>query len=315
MTTRIQSNRVVFTLNNPTDEELEQFTAHILEQIDDQQNLRENAEYTYAVVGEEMGEVNGTHHLQGFLHRVGTRTDARSRGLRFWKRTPGLTRAHFERARGSDQDSEAYCKKDGMFIEIGEPAGSPTTVYAKCIAALQEEPDLRTIVERFPEESVKHFSNLKQMHTLFDTSIPVSAPEELRPWQRRVVDMLQRQNDRQILFCVDPEGGMGKSSLARWLMRHENAHPCDGGKETDLKYAFNPAADIVVFDFAKNRNLEFLPWNFMESIKNGWFTNYKYHSRVVTFTPPKVVVFMNEDPPRDKFSADRYQVIYIRNLL
>jgi len=58
--------------------------------------------------------------------------------------------------------------------------------------------------------------------------VPEMDVVELRPWQQEVVDKLDAQNSRQILFVIDTEGGKGKSELAKWLMIHKNAWACQG---------------------------------------------------------------------------------------
>jgi len=70
---------------------------------------------------------------------------------------------------------------------------------------------------------------------------------------------------------------------------------------------------FAVFDMARCNDHKFYPWNFMENLKNGWYCNLKYESRMVCFTPPKVIVFMNEVPPFDKFSMDRYVIFNVED--
>jgi len=139
----------------------------------------------------------------------------------------------------------------------------------------------------------------------------------LSEWQTKVVDRLVRQNDRQILFVVDVKGGMGKSFLTKHLLgiNPDTTWACQGGKLTDLMHAFASGADRIetaIFDMARCNNPDWFPWSFMENLKNGWFTSTKYNGR---FQPVheeiKIVVFMNEDPPRNKLSSDRYDVMFI----
>lgn len=82
----------MFTLNNPT--------------IEPNQD-----ECTYLVYGREVGE-NGTPHLQGFSIFKKTK---RLSGCKKW--LPG---AHFELAKGTNDEASDYCKKDGDFTEIGD---------------------------------------------------------------------------------------------------------------------------------------------------------------------------------------------------
>lgn len=76
-------------------------------------------------------------------------------------------------------------------------------------------------------------------------------------------------------------------------------------------HTYDHEAEYVIFDMARNNNTDYYPWNFMENIKNGWFVSTKYNGGKRFFKPPKVVVFMNHDPPRNTLSNDRYDVFNI----
>ncbi len=89
---------VVYTLNNYTDAEYKQ--------------AKELKHCSYTVIGKEIGE-NKTPHLQGYCE---FKTQVRFNQLR-----AQLPRAHFERRRGTAKQAADYCKKDGDYIEIGDP--------------------------------------------------------------------------------------------------------------------------------------------------------------------------------------------------
>lgn len=77
---------------------------------------------------------------------------------------------------------------------------------------------------------------------------------------------------------------------------------------TDLMTAYNVKAEYAVFDMARCNNPDYYPWNFMENLKNGWFTTTKYNGRMKVFKPPKIIVFMNISPPWEKLSQDRFEI-------
>lgn len=76
-------------------------------------------------------------------------------------------------------------------------------------------------------------------------------------------------------------------------------------------HTYNTTAEYAVFDMARCNNCDYYPWNFMENLKNGWFTSTKYNGGFKIFTPPKIIVFMNDDPPMNKLSRDRFDVMFI----
>lgn len=76
-------------------------------------------------------------------------------------------------------------------------------------------------------------------------------------------------------------------------------------------FSYNPKCEYVIFDMARCNNPDYWPWNFIENLKNGWFTSTKYAGEVKQFKIPKIVVFTNEEPARGKLSPDRYQIYRI----
>lgn len=108
---QVKSNRVCFTLNNYSDEEVETL-CNWLDSLNDK--------LLYAVIGQEIGET-GTPHLQGFISICHTQLKAKDGLVRWWKSQPGLGRSHLEASRGNDFENEIYCTKDGPWISWGEP--------------------------------------------------------------------------------------------------------------------------------------------------------------------------------------------------
>ena len=93
-----------FTINNYTEE--------------DEQNLLDKLtpdKVVYAIVGREKGE-SGTPHLQGYVYFK------RRLNMSTPKARLGKT-AHLEPARGTPEQNEQYCSKDGdILLKIGEPS-------------------------------------------------------------------------------------------------------------------------------------------------------------------------------------------------
>lgn len=98
MAKRWTNDRVVFTINNYTDQDV--------------LDLKSNTKITYLVFGYEVGE-NGTPHLQGYL-------EVKRRAEIAWYKKHIHKTAHFEPRRGTLEEAVNYCKKDGNFHEQGE---------------------------------------------------------------------------------------------------------------------------------------------------------------------------------------------------
>ena len=129
---------------------------------------------------------------------------------------------------------------------------------------------------------------------------------EPRIWQQRVMNTLDIQTDRQILFVVDYQGGRGKTELSRYLVHVKEAVRFENGKSNDIKYLYK-GEPIVCFDLCRS-STEHINYEVIESIKNGIFNSYKYQSEMRSYDSPKVVCFMNEMPKMEALSADRYQI-------
>lgn len=225
---------------------------------------------------------------------------------------PSLSRAHLEVAKGTDSDQKTYCSKDGIFKEWGNDGEDEKTVYEEVFELAKT--DLRLAVESNPELAIKHYNALKGINNFYALQYSRDDQHErykrctLRPWQRKALDCLLGQNEREILFCVDVKGGLGKSWFAKYLLHQYDAWGCQGGPIKDLMYSY-ACQKIAVFDMARCNDEKFYPWNFMENLKNGWFTNLKYESRMVYFEPPKIIVMLNHVPDFNKFSMDRYCIL------
>lgn len=210
---RIRSNRICFTLNNYTDEEL----VNIIKKW-------EESNFVYGIVGDELGE-QGTPHLQGFVHVDDHSKDC---GLRYWKKFfegCGGDRMHYENANGTDDQNRMYCSKGDIFMEAGKPREAKDKY--KEIYDLAKT-DLNAAIALDYNFGIKNYMALKAINEAgienkFDGII-----KELRPWQEKAFNMLKSQGQREVLFIVDSEGGKGKSELAKFILATEKSWGCQG---------------------------------------------------------------------------------------
>lgn len=101
---------IVFTLNNPTDDETAQFRSYLT-----QQDAREEHYIQYIVLQTERGE-NNTIHYQGYIEFSRQRSQRQVKNVN--------QRMHFERRRGTQAQAIAYSQKedtrvDGLSGEAG----------------------------------------------------------------------------------------------------------------------------------------------------------------------------------------------------
>jgi len=134
----------------------------------------------------------------------------------------------------------------------------------------------------------------------------------LRTWQEEVINLLELQNERKILWVYDQIGGNGKSILTNYLIDVRNAFMCNGGKLSDIAYAYD-LQPFIVFDLPRCSE-EFIPYKVMECFKDGRFFSAKYNSCMKRFSNAKVVVFSNFLPDITKLSKDRWIIKELREL-
>lgn len=262
----------------------------------------------YCIIGQEIG-ASGTPHLQGFIH---IKEDPKKCGIRFWKDFFKFSQAaHFENARGTDEQSREYCTKEGPFLEIGEPGQAGVSRFQEIFEAAKVS--VEDAIKLDYEFGIRNINQLRTINTMFGGLKPSFGHQTLRDWQAKAIEMLKNQNDRQILFVVDEEGGKGKSSLAKYIVERMDGCYLNGGKHHDLAHAFskNKDAEYIIFDMARNTTTEYWPYNMMEQLKNGMITSTKYDSTTIFTEWKKIIVLSNEEPDRSKLTQDRYHILKI----
>lgn len=113
-----------------------------------------------------------------------------------------------------------------------------------------------------------------------------------RYWQLKCLQLLENQNNREIMFVIDPVGGVGKTFLSKYLTLIHGAARFDNGKSADIKYLYQ-GEKVVIFDLCKSQR-DHINYEVIEQIKNGILCSYKYQSERKVYNIPKIVVFMNE---------------------
>ena len=114
---------------------------------------------------------------------------------------------------------------------------------------------------------------------------------------------------REIIFIVDRVGNQGKSWFSRYFCeRHDSAQIIVPGKKADMAYVVREDMKTFFLDCPRSKQGEYIQYDFLEELKNGYLFSPKYESRLKEFKTPHVVVFMNESPDMHKLSRDRYSV-------
>lgn len=133
--------------------------------------------------------------------------------------------------------------------------------------------------------------------------------EELIPregWQFDLVEYLNGDVDaRKVIWHYDLTGNSGKSYFST-RYKKKSSYLVTGGKNQDIYYAYN-YEQVVIFDLPRAKE-EYVPYDVMESFKNGYFLSTKYECKPVRFNPPHVIIFANFHPDMTKLSYDRWEI-------
>lgn len=284
-----------FTLNNYTPQDVDRLSSPI-------------EGVSYLIYGKEIGE-SGTPHLQG--------TVVFQSRKRLSQVIAKIGQAHCTVTRMLTQSID-YCKKEGDFTELGD-------LPQKNVGKRNDLEDFKEAVKK-GELSMKalreNYSDVCALYPRFveryvEDNMPTALVEThpLRPWQEELYKTLKKAPDsRQIIFIVDISGNQGKSWFARYYCQcNDNAQIVVPGKKADMAYVVSALSRVVFFDCPRSKQGDFIQYDFLEEVKNGYFFSPKYESKIKTMPQPHIVVLMNEHPDETKLSQDRYHVTILKD--
>ena len=284
-----------FTLNNYTEDDVEHLKSL-------------GSAITYLLAGREVG-ASGTPHLQGFV--------SLSERMRLSQVKSLLgSSPHCELARDVIA-SAAYCKKAGCWFEVGEMqqgAGSRNDLVLFKATVKNGVYDFKVLRE-LHSQTLARYPEFCRQYVADNTEGPVVETHLLRTWQSQLVATLRGEpSKREIIFCVDLMGNTGKSWFCHYFESlNNNVQILVPGKKADMTYMVDPTARVVFLDCPRSKQGDFIQYDFLEELKNGYLFSPKYHSCVKKMKSPHVVVMMNEQPDMSKLSADRYDMFMITN--
>lgn len=216
------AKRWCFTINNPTDADKfwlvdgdESHPNDVMTNID------------YLILQEERGE-EGTLHWQGFLI-------LKKKNRMTWLKRRLNARAHWEVARGNNEQARDYCRKDdtytgGLRVEIG---------------ALPERAPVKKRDERL-QDAADELEQIKEVYKRPRDvdSITLLQPGFIQAYRMLTTDMVgPYRPNLKIVTLVGPPG-VGKSmSIQKYFPDHGIANYCNSGL-----WFGNPLADVMVFE-------------------------------------------------------------------
>lgn len=147
---------------------------------------------------------------------------------------------------------------------------------------------------------------------------------ELRQWQEDLLEISMKFDDRAIYYLYDPNGNMGKSTLAAVADLHHGAidlPPCLDGERLvatacDILTAKSCRDPKIMFvDMPRTQSKEKLNGLFaaIEQLKKGKAYDLRHEYREWWFDSPAIWVFSNDPPPNSAMSRDRWRFYRIHN--
>lgn len=322
-----------FTWNNYTEEDFERLQHW------------ENNECNYIILGREVGEVERTPHIEGYVEwstairmdQCILRLNPRLKTLKRTERQNNELFKVFKSAAHMRPGGIAYCKKGiqshAEYVELGvkgpnygveanfvekffkqprEGQGERTD-WQKVKDFIKEGHTFAEIAEEWPEYAMRYTHGIKAMMDAFNEEKSRVAFEKtfddviLRTWQKKLLnEVLCKPDDRKIIWYYDREGNCGKSWMGEYLVAKHKAEYFCNAKSADIAHAYR-GGQIVVLDLARTTEGQ-VNYQIIEQLKNGMIFSPKYDSRLKIHARPHVVIFSNYLPCMGALSADRWSI-------
>lgn len=262
---------------------------------------------------QELCSTTSRKHYQGYLEFLSKLS------LFTIKNILGDQTAHIEKRWGTAKQAAEYCKKSqssiqNTLIELGQISHQGQRNDLNQLATeIIEGKDPSTLLQDYPTQFIRYGKSIKAFsQAISDEKANLALQEEYKgfipnPFQLRILDALDQQTKRQILYVYDPIGNTGKTYLSRYLVAYKYAFRCSGGKNADIAYAYN-GEPYFIMDLSRSME-SYTNYDIVEQIKNGMIFSQKYESCQKIFPIPRVLLLANFPPDTSKLSADRWQVI------
>lgn len=137
-------------------------------------------------------------------------------------------------------------------------------------------------------------------------------------WQKEVLKIIDEEpDDRSIYWFRGNEGGEGKTTFCKYLVRFHKAW-ISGGKCADMKNGIiefqkesGCLPELIVLNIPRSFNSDYLSYTGIEEVKDMLFYSGKYEGGMVDGNPPHLIIFSNRYPDVDKCSKDRWKIMDI----
>ena len=135
----------------------------------------------------------------------------------------------------------------------------------------------------------------------------------LRPFQQSIIEDCDVWNKRIINCVYCKEGNMGKSLLVGYCRAHKIGRalpPINDSKDLLRMVCDLPTSKMYLFDMPRSMNKDrlFQFYSAVETIKDGYAYDDRYHFKEKVFDCPNIWIFTNTLPDLEMLSEDRWKV-------
>lgn len=137
---------------------------------------------------------------------------------------------------------------------------------------------------------------------------------KLRENQKKIIEEIKKQGDRNVTVIYDPNGNNGKSWLSIHLYERGRALVVPRASTTAEKLsafvcsAYN-GEEFVLIDIPRSRPITPELYEVIEELKDGLVYDHRYSGRCRNIRGVKVGIFTNTKLDIDKLSIDRWNPI------
>lgn len=237
------------------------------------------------------------------------------------------------------EKTKKFCEKNCTKFYINQEKGENNTPHLQIHMEFKNARYFNSLKKEFPDAHIEKVRNRDASAEYCQKEETAIAPnisggtmikkikdplenKTLHQWQKDIINLCKTEpDDRKVNWYYDEIGGKGKTSLAKhlWIKNPKNLIYL-GGKANDIKHGVKSFTDnidndlkICIFDFT--RSIEnYISYEAIENVKNGFFFNGKYEACMVGFNSPHVIIFANFQPDITKLSLDRWNIVNINDV-
>lgn len=272
-------------------------------------NKKGNEICRYNINQREKCPETGKEHIQGYIEFISP--------VRFTVVQKHFNeKCHCEPRKGTQEQAIEYCKKEDsrvtIFCEEGTRAQLSGNMNSdgviQWIQENSQELGFSDYVEKFETNYLRYANAMEKLWNMYKWKPKSFKFGKLLPVQEQMITLMEQQDDRDIPWVYDKDGGSGKSELCNFLCDRGDVFWCSTGGYKDTFHAYSKnELPYVVLDITReegmcDKKIDHV-YGILEAFKNGRAFSGKYDSTPLVFQKAKVLVLANTLPDPNRWSS------------